>query len=78
MGRDRQLPHALARMHRRYHTPCFGLIVTAAISLGVVVALALTVGICWLGSGLPSAALAQYLPNDGEQDKTSHTGEIIL
>jgi hypothetical protein len=77
------------------------MIVTAAISLGVLVALALTVGICWLavelmgprgrepgtkgfasarrlGSGLPSAAWAQYLPNDGEQHRTPHTGKFIL
>jgi hypothetical protein len=31
-----------------------------------------------LGSGLPSAALAEYLPNNGEQDNAPHTGEIIL
>jgi hypothetical protein len=98
MGRDRQLPHALARIHWRYHTPYVCMIVTAAISLGVVV-LGLTADICWgidgpargsnrgpkdsilrrrLRSGLPSAALGQYLPHDGEQDTTFHTGEIIL
>ncbi len=69
---------ALARIHRRYHTPYFALIVTAAISLGVVVALALTVLSCRLSSGLPSAAGAPYLPNDGEPGKACHTGEIIL
>jgi amino acid transporter len=33
MGRDRQLPSALARIHPRYHTPYVGMLVTAAISL---------------------------------------------
>lgn len=35
MGRDRQLPSALARIHPRYHTPYVGMLVTAAISLAV-------------------------------------------
>ncbi|MGO9512606.1 MAG: APC family permease [Steroidobacteraceae bacterium] len=35
MGRDRQLPRALARIHPRYHTPYVGMLVTAAISLAV-------------------------------------------
>jgi amino acid transporter len=35
MGRDRQLPHALARIHPRHHTPYVGMLATAAISLGV-------------------------------------------
>ncbi len=35
MGRDRQLPKFLARVHRRYHTPYMGMLVTAALSLGV-------------------------------------------
>jgi amino acid transporter len=35
MGRDRQLPHALARIHPRYRTPYVGMLVTAAISLAV-------------------------------------------
>jgi amino acid transporter len=35
MGRDRQLPSILARIHPRYHTPYVGMLVTAAISLGV-------------------------------------------
>ena len=35
MGRDRQLPHVLARVHPRYHTPYVGMLVTAAISAGV-------------------------------------------
>ncbi len=35
MGRDRQLPKALARIHPRYHTPYVGMLVTAAISLAV-------------------------------------------
>ena len=33
MGRDRQLPSALARIHPRYHTPYVGMLVTAALSL---------------------------------------------
>ena len=33
MGRDRQLPGALARIHPRYHTPYVGMLVTAFISL---------------------------------------------
>jgi amino acid transporter len=37
MGRDRQLPRALARVHPRYHTPYVGMLVTAALSLGVAV-----------------------------------------
>jgi amino acid transporter len=39
MGRDRQLPHALARVHPRYHTPYVGMLATAAISLGVALAM---------------------------------------
>ncbi len=39
MGRDRQLPQALGRIHPRYHTPYVGMLVTAAISLGVAVAM---------------------------------------
>jgi amino acid transporter len=35
MGRDRQLPRFLARVHPRYHTPYMGMLVTAALSLGV-------------------------------------------
>ena len=35
MGRDRQLPSAFARLHPRYNTPYVGMLVTAAISLGV-------------------------------------------
>ena len=35
MGRDRQMPHALARIHPRYHTPYVGMLATAAVSLGV-------------------------------------------
>jgi amino acid transporter len=34
MGRDRQLPHALARVHRKYGTPYVGMLVTTAISTG--------------------------------------------
>jgi len=39
MGRDRQLPHALARVHERYRTPYVGMLVTAAISTGVALAM---------------------------------------
>jgi len=39
MGRDRQLPQVLARIHPRYHTPYVGMIVTAVISLAVAVAM---------------------------------------
>jgi amino acid transporter len=35
MGRDRQLPSVLARIHPRYHTPYVGMLCTAALSLGV-------------------------------------------
>ena len=35
MGRDRQLPGVLARVHPRYHTPYMGMLVTAALSLAV-------------------------------------------
>ncbi len=35
MGRDRQLPRVLARVHSRYHTPYVGMLVTAALSLAV-------------------------------------------
>jgi amino acid transporter len=35
MGRDRQLPRLLARVHPRYHTPYVGMLVTAALSLAV-------------------------------------------
>jgi amino acid transporter len=39
MGRDRQLPQALAQVHPRYHTPYVGMLVTAAISLAVALAM---------------------------------------
>src|SRR5580658_5813224 len=39
MGRDRQLPSAFARLHPRYNTPYVGMLVTAAISLGVALAM---------------------------------------
>jgi amino acid transporter len=39
MGRDRQLPHALARVHKRYGTPYVGMLVTAAISTAVALAM---------------------------------------
>ncbi len=35
MGRDRQLPQVLARIHPRHRTPYVGMLVTAAISLAV-------------------------------------------
>ena len=37
MGRDRQLPRVLARVHPRYHTPYVGMLVTALLSLTVAV-----------------------------------------
>ena len=39
MGRDRQLPAVLARVHPRYHTPYVGMLVTAALSLAVALAM---------------------------------------
>jgi amino acid transporter len=39
MGRDRQLPHALARVHRRYGTPYVGMLAAAAISTAVALAM---------------------------------------
>jgi amino acid transporter len=39
MGRDRQLPHVLARVHPKYHTPYVGMLVTAVVSLVVAVAM---------------------------------------
>ena len=39
MGRDRQLPAALAKIHPKYGTPYIGMIVTAAISLAVAVSM---------------------------------------
>jgi amino acid transporter len=39
MGRDRQLPQALARLHARYNTPYVSMIVTAFISLTVALAM---------------------------------------
>jgi amino acid transporter len=35
MGRDRQLPRFLARVHPRHHTPYMGMLATAALSLAV-------------------------------------------
>ena len=35
MGRDRQLPRTLARIHPRYRTPYVGMLVTVALSLAV-------------------------------------------
>ena len=39
MGRDRQLPQALARVHPKYGTPYVGMLVTAVISTGVALAM---------------------------------------
>ena len=39
MGRDRQLPGALARVHSRYHTPYVGMLTASAISLAVALAM---------------------------------------
>jgi len=33
MGRERQLPSVLARIHPRYHTPYVGMVFTAILSL---------------------------------------------
>ncbi|GAC1303100.1 MAG: APC family permease [Steroidobacteraceae bacterium] len=39
MGRDRQLPRALAKLHPMHGTPYVGMLVTAAISIGVALAM---------------------------------------
>ncbi len=39
MGRDKQLPTVLARVHPKYHTPYVGMLVTAVISLVVAIAM---------------------------------------
>jgi amino acid transporter len=39
MGRDRQLPRALSRIHPRYHTPYIAMLVTVTISLAVALAM---------------------------------------
>jgi len=39
MGRDRQLPQALAKIHPKYGTPYVGMLVTTAISLAVALAM---------------------------------------
>lgn len=39
MGRDRQLPHILARVHPKYRTPYVGMLAAAAISLAVALAM---------------------------------------
>jgi amino acid transporter len=39
MGRDRQLPRALARVHHKYGTPYIGMLVTTVISFGVAFAM---------------------------------------
>ena len=40
MGRDRQMPHAFARIHPRYRTPYVGMLATSAVSLAVALGLA--------------------------------------
>jgi amino acid transporter len=39
MGRDRQLPHILARVHSKYRTPYVGMLVAAGISLAIALAM---------------------------------------
>ena len=39
MGRDRQLPHVLARVHAKYRTPFVGMLASAAISLAIALAM---------------------------------------
>ncbi len=39
MGRDRQLPHILARVHAKYQTPYVGMLTAAAISLVIALAM---------------------------------------
>jgi amino acid transporter len=39
MGRDRQVPHWLSRVHPRFHTPYASMLFTAAVSLGVALAM---------------------------------------
>jgi amino acid transporter len=39
MGRDRQLPHILARVHARYRTPYVGMLAAAGISLAIALAM---------------------------------------
>lgn len=39
MGRDRQLPHILARVHARYRTPWVGMVAAAGISLAIALAM---------------------------------------
>jgi amino acid transporter len=39
MGRDRQLPHILARVHAKYRTPYVGMLVAALISLAIALAM---------------------------------------
>ena len=59
MGRDRQLPHVLARVHPRHHTPYVGMLVSAALSLAV--ALGLRNQIDELASIVNFGALAGFL-----------------
>jgi len=39
MGRDRQLPHAISKVHTKYGTPYVGMLVTSAISTAVALAM---------------------------------------
>lgn len=62
MGRDHQLPSALAALHPKYGTPYVGMLVTAALSLAVAVAFRLNidelVSLCELrrAVGVPASA----------------------
>ena len=59
MGRDRQLPHVLARVHPRHHTPYAAMLVSAALSL--LVALTLRNHVDELASIVNFGALAGFL-----------------
>jgi amino acid transporter len=59
MGRDRQLPHILARVHPRHHTPYVGMLVAAVISL--VIALAMRNLVDELASIVNFGALSGFL-----------------
>lgn len=59
MGRDRQLPQALARIHPKYRTPYVGMLVAAAVSL--VIALAMRNLVDELASIVNFGALSGFL-----------------
>lgn len=59
MGRDRQLPEAMARVHPKYGTPYIGMLVTSAITL--VVALAMRYKVDELASLVNFGALSGFL-----------------